>query len=238
MKNLVCAILLCSATLTYAGFNEGAVAFDAGNYQVAFKEFKPLAEQGGSIAQFTLGLLYYHGQGIPQSYTQAAHWFQKAAEQGHTKAQSALGLIYRNGQGTPQNYTQAAYWYQKAAEQNDTTAQLFLGSAYENGLGVSQNYSKAIYWYQKAAEQNDADAQYFLGFMYGTGKGIAQNQKIAYILLNLAVSNGSNTAINNRNTALGNLSPSELEDAQRITMQLHNSNNFAGDLRRLLNSQL
>ena len=88
-----------------------------------------------------------------------------------------------------------------------------------------------------AAAQGDADAQFNLGVMYSTGRGIPQNYKIAYILFNLAASNGDADATQNRDIAAAELSPATIEDAQRITMQLHNSKNFAADLRKLLNSQ-
>ena len=76
----------------------------------------------------------------------------------------------------------------------------------------------------------------YLGVMYNNGQGVPQNYKIAYILLNLAASNGSNDT-QNRDIVLAKLSPAAVADAQRITMQLYNSKNFAVDLRKLLNSQ-
>lgn len=41
------------------------------------------AEQGDAESQFTLGVRYANGQGVKQSYTEAAKWFLKAAEQGN-----------------------------------------------------------------------------------------------------------------------------------------------------------
>ena len=200
MKKLACTLLLLSSALVQAGFDEGLVAADKGDYQTAFKEWKPLAEQGYASAQYN------------------------------------LGIMYDNGQGVPQNYSQAIYWYKKAAAQGVATAQYNLGHMYDNGQGVPQNYTQAVTWYKKAAEQGHVDAQGNLGVLYGNGQGVPQNYKIAYILFNLAASNGSNDA-KNRNIALTKLSPAAVEDAQRITMQLHNSKNFAADLRKLLNSQ-
>lgn len=201
MKKLACTLLLLSSALVQAGFDEGLVAANKGDYQTAFKEWKPLAEQGDSYAQYNLGIMYDNGQGIAQNYTQALYWYNKAAEQGHASAQFNLGSMYSNGQGVPQNYTQA------------------------------------IFWYKKAAEQGDAVAQYNLALMYAKGQGVPQNYKIAYILFNLAASNGDADATQNRDIAAAKLSPATIEDAQRITMQLHNSKNFAADLRKLLNSQ-
>jgi TPR repeat protein len=41
-------------------------------------------------AQFSLGLMYYHGKGVAQDYNEAARWYRIAAEGGHAKAKEAL----------------------------------------------------------------------------------------------------------------------------------------------------
>ena len=238
MKKLACTLLLLlTSALVQAGFYEGLVAANKGDYQTAFKEWKPLAEQGDASVQYNLGVMYDKGQGVPQNDAQAVYWFKKAAEQGDAKAQYNLGVMYNKGQGIAQNYTQAVYWYQKAAEQGVAEAQYNLGVMYSNGQGVPQSYNQALYWYKKAAAQGVAEAQYNLALMYYKGHGVPQNYKIAYILFNLAASNGDADATKNRNIAAAKLSPATIEDAQRITLQLHNSKNFAADLRKLLNSQ-
>ena len=201
MKKLLCTLLLLTSAFVQAGFDEGVTAAYKDDFQTAFKDWKPLAEQGDAAAQYNLGYMYNNGKGVPQNYTQALYWYKKAAEQGYANAQYNLGYMYNNGQG------------------------------------VSQNYTQAVYWYKKAAEQGNADAQFNLGNMYGTGRGIPQNYKIAYILFNLAASNGEADATQNRDILAAKLSPATIEDAQRITMQLHNSKNFAADLRNFLNSQ-
>ncbi len=59
-----------------------------------FEETKALAEKGNAKAQFTLGLMYTLGQGVPQDYQKAVTWLRKAARQGNASAQSNLGLMY------------------------------------------------------------------------------------------------------------------------------------------------
>ena len=51
MKKLLCTLLLLTSAFVHAGFDEGMAAYLQGNYQTAFKEFKPLAEQGDADAQ-------------------------------------------------------------------------------------------------------------------------------------------------------------------------------------------
>ncbi len=237
MKKLACTLLLLSSALVQAGFDEGLVAADKGDYQTAFKEWKPLAAQGDAVAQYNLAQMYRMGQGVPQNDTQAVAWYKKSAEQGYASAQSNLGVMYDNGKGVAQNDTQAVAWYKKAAEQGHASAQYNLGVMYGTGRGIPQNYTQAVHWYKKAAEKGHASAQSNLGGMYGTGRGIPQNYKIAYILFNLAASNGGADVTQNRDIAAAELSPATIEDAQRITLQLYNSKNFAADLRKLLSSQ-
>ena len=62
MKKLACTLLLLSSALVQAGFDEGLAAYAKGNYQTAFKEWKPLAEQGDAAAQHNLALMYDNGQ--------------------------------------------------------------------------------------------------------------------------------------------------------------------------------
>ncbi len=84
------------------------------DYATAIRELRPLAEQGYTIAQFQLGVMYGKGQGVTQDYAEAVKWFRKAAEQGMAEAQINLGVMYGKGQGVPQDYAQAHMWYNLA----------------------------------------------------------------------------------------------------------------------------
>eukprot|EP01031_Cornospumella_fuschlensis_P024921 gene24921-30108_t len=48
-------------------------------------------------AEFTLGLAYANGLGMPLNYLEAAKWFQQAADRGHANARSGLIWLYANG---------------------------------------------------------------------------------------------------------------------------------------------
>lgn len=109
------------------------------------------AERGDADAQFSLGVMYHNGQGVPQDYMQAVSWYRKAAEQGHADGQYILALMYSEGEGVPQDYKQAVSWYRKAAEQGDARAQYNLGLIYSNGEGVPQDYVQAHKWFDLAA---------------------------------------------------------------------------------------
>ena len=121
-RNLVSIFLLLLLTLhsvLAADFKKGLDAAKKGNFETALKEWRPLAEQGDSYAQYNLGLMYDYGEGVIEDDTQAIYWFRKAAEQGHAKAQYNLGLMYESGRGIAKDDTQAVYWFRKAAEQGE-----------------------------------------------------------------------------------------------------------------------
>lgn len=120
------------------------------------------AERGDPNAQYLLGSLYEHGQGVPQSLQEAIKWYRKAAEQGNPEAQFSLALAYMLGQGTTQSYEDAVVWFRKAAEQGNPAAQFNLGVAYAGGTGVPQSSEEARKWFQKAADQGFAPAKEIL----------------------------------------------------------------------------
>lgn len=75
------------------------------------------AEQGDAATQYKLGTIYYQGESVPKSYTEALKWYKKAAEQGYGDAQFSLGLMYDKGHiGVPKNNIKAYIWYSFASE--------------------------------------------------------------------------------------------------------------------------
>jgi TPR repeat protein len=107
-------------------------------YVEAAKELRKSAEAGDASAQNRLGLLYYEGKGVPQSYRQAKEWFEKAAKQGRARAQVNLGTLYLYGKGAPQSDEMALFWFNQAAEQGDALAFAKRGLMSARGHGVSQ----------------------------------------------------------------------------------------------------
>ena len=82
-----------------ADFQKGVDAAERGDFTVALREWKPLAEQGNADAQHNLGQMYRSGQGVVKNHKEASKWFSKAAEKGHASAQYYFGVMYAGGQG-------------------------------------------------------------------------------------------------------------------------------------------
>ena len=130
----VVGLMLLATTVLSSGCNSalrtGWVEFERGNYEAARSAWEPLAQSGNPKAQFFLGTLYFHGQGVPRDREKAAEWYRRSADQGFAFAQTNLGLMYYEGDGVPQDRDKAAAWYRRAAEQDNPQAM--------NNLGVMQ----------------------------------------------------------------------------------------------------
>jgi len=113
----VVVALLFSAGSAWANFDDGMAAYERGDYATALKEFRSLAEQGHVAAQFSLGVMYDHGFGVPENDVKAVKWWHKAAEQGDALAQSNLGNMYADGAGIPVNNVKAYMWWSLARAQ-------------------------------------------------------------------------------------------------------------------------
>ena len=145
---------------------------------------------------------------------------RRAAERGDASAQFTLALRYDSGQGIPQDHAEAVKWLRKAAKQNFVKAQYNLGGMYNSGQGVPQDHAEAAKWYRKAAEQGFASAQKNLGAQYGLGQGVPQSDAEAFIWSSIAATSGDEGAVTNRDFAASQLSPTDLEAAQKRALTL------------------
>lgn len=150
VKTVALAVMLLSSAVSAQDFEAGTRAFDAGDYETAEKEWRPLAEQGIADAQYFLGLLYAAGLGVPHDDFEAAKWIRLAAEQGLVGAQADLGYMFALGVGIPQDFAESVKWLRLAAVQGDVEAQKNLGIAYLSGAGAPLGKQAAFMWYSVA----------------------------------------------------------------------------------------
>jgi uncharacterized protein len=149
------APILILAALTRAAIagplEDGNAAYQRGDYATAVRLLRPLVEQGDAGAQDILAVMYYVGQGVPQSRAEAIRLYRLAAEQGNAHAQDALGFAYQNGVGIERDVSEAAKWFRKSADQDNIDAQFNLGEMYELGTGLPQDYVRAYMWFALVA---------------------------------------------------------------------------------------
>jgi TPR repeat protein len=109
--------LATALTPSRADVESGTSSYEAGDYDAAYQEWLPLAEEGSPAAQFNLSLLYRYGKGRPVDSETAADWCLKAADAGFLPAQYEMGKIYEAGEGVRRNKVEAHKWYKLCAEQ-------------------------------------------------------------------------------------------------------------------------
>jgi len=120
--SIVVVVVFMLATPAWADFQAGFDAYNGGDYDTALKEFRPLAERGKAVAQWSLGFMYERGQGVPQDYQEAMMWYRLAAEQGSETAQLFLGEMYCCVKGAKEDLVQAHKWFNLAASQGRVSA--------------------------------------------------------------------------------------------------------------------
>lgn len=173
------------------------------------------AERGDAEAQKNLGTIHARGQGVKQSYAEAAKWYRQAADQGHAGAQAALGELYEAGQGVPCDEAEAARWYRRAAEQGHVGGQYSLAVLYVMGKGVPKDIAEAVKWYRRAADQGNALAQYNLGMRCNEGDGVPQDFIEAYAWLSLASAQGLEDATKARDELKRRMKREQIAEGQR-----------------------
>ena len=153
MKNIfsiVCAsstfLLFLSSTVALADYEDGVEAAFSGDYDTAFKEFTIAAEEGLSLAQYNLGILYFTGQGVEQDFDEAFEWTKRAAEQGHLNAQFNLGSLYLDGQGTQVSVLEGVNWFTQAAKNGHANSAYTLAKMHQEGDFVDSDLVLAHAW--------------------------------------------------------------------------------------------
>ena len=85
-----------------------------------------------------LGFMYYHGEGVPQDYTEAGEVVSPGSRTGtKRKAQRACLVMYYQGQGIPQDYIEAHKWFNLAASQ-------LLGEEYDAAVDAREETAKKM----------------------------------------------------------------------------------------------
>ena len=158
ITGLTLSMLLSSGVAIAADYDSAYSTYLSGNYEAAFKEMLPFAEQGNVDAQFYIARMYDTGKGVPENDKTAVKWYTLSAEQGDRWAQNTLAFMYDNGEGVPENDKTAVKWYTKAAEQGHASAQSNLGFMYANGNGVLTDTKRAYMWFSLGSYNGNKNA--------------------------------------------------------------------------------
>ncbi len=102
---LALAIMAFAVPANAGPFEDGVAAYQRGDYATALKFWRPLAEQGDTLAQSNLGVMYEFGLSVPQDIVQAHMWFDLAVEHGNERAR--INRAIAASQMTPDQIAEA-----------------------------------------------------------------------------------------------------------------------------------
>ncbi len=172
------------------------LAADQGNVDVQFNLGLNISTHNFIFSHlFTIGVMYYIGQGCAVDYSKAMKYFQLAADQGDSNGQHNLGC--------------------NISSHDSIFSHLFtIGLMYYNGKGCAVDYSNAIKYFQLAADQGDVSAQvclgcnisshgcifsplFTIGLMYYNGEGCAVDYSKAMKYFQLAADQGDSNGQHN-----------------------------------------
>ena len=132
------------------------------------------AENGDSIAQYSLGEIYADKKSVFKDYKKAFEWFLKSAKGGYINGMLKVAALYYVGLGcNGPDTSQEQYWYRRAIEAGSSVAVLELAKALDHGyfdhgrIGKNECEQKeALQLYKKASELGYAEASKALAFYY------------------------------------------------------------------------
>ena len=199
LRWLIIAAMLDPVTVVAGEFDEAANDYHAGRHEQALSVFARLAATGDARAQYALGRMYEHGDGVAANPDEARNWYEKSAELGYGEAEQRLAEAYdkrATDSGDKSDRKRARQWcgraalhgnaaavtrLEKYAEAGDVPAQVQLGQMFYHGRGVARNVDIAFGWFSQAAAKNDAAASFALARMAERGDGRAESNADAVI---------------------------------------------------------
>jgi TPR repeat protein len=123
---------------------------------------RELFERGASLGMAksmqALGMIWYHGSGVPKDLRRAHDWWQKAAEKGDAEAAYNLGSMYFRGKGLRRDAEKGLAYWRQAAAAGSAPAMNGLGGAYLEGQGVPKDPVEAFVWFRLASGFGHAPA--------------------------------------------------------------------------------
>jgi TPR repeat protein len=142
-----------------AVFDSGVTAYDAADYQKAFKIWWDLRYEDVA-AMRNLGMMLRKGQGTEKDPKKAEELYLRASEAGLPTAQADLADMYLKGELGPPDLARALPLLEAAAAANHPVAQYQLGQFYETGAPpyVPQNLEVARQLYAAAAKHGMPEA--------------------------------------------------------------------------------
>lgn len=150
-----------------AAMKEAANLLRAGESMRAIALWQPLAERGNVDAQFNLGTVYLHGDGVAVNESEALKWFRRAAERGDRQAQQQLGVMILHGRGTAADPAEGYRWINRKHHEHHEHAHHLTAERQRAAALIWESEMKASY----ARSQVDNGAQVIAELKRRAGSG-------------------------------------------------------------------
>jgi hypothetical protein len=98
---------------------------------------------GDGASCFTLGSLYYDGQGLSRNLEYAATLYQQSCTAGFTRGCGALGESYLSGEGVPRNIAKARQILESACDSGYAPGCFNVGVMHREGIATPKNAALA-----------------------------------------------------------------------------------------------
>lgn len=218
--------------------------YRSNDFERATIYYQMAAENGHVESQFSLGVCYISGKGVPRDLFIGIFLYRMASLENHGKSLFNLGAIYEEGKIVNKDLLQAAMFYRLAQRCGISSAALPLQGLLKNpelkiqnlddisppsieniqnlnkeGLEAmkKQNLEKGFQIFQQAAYSFFPESLYHLGMCYRTGKGTKVNERASYFCLKAAADLGYGTAALEIGSILesGSIVPKNLVQAKK-----------------------
>lgn len=155
--------------------NLAASLYSEKKFDLAFKQYKILADKGIPQGLYWVGRMYHDGTGVSQSLEHAIDYYRSAAEKKYSGACFALGELYYEGVEGFQSFEAAISYYELSLP--NPKARYMLGICHYYGLGTAQSFEKAYASFLPCASQPHALCM--LGDMHLYGQHVEKSQALA-----------------------------------------------------------
>ncbi|HWA30668.1 MAG TPA: tetratricopeptide repeat protein [Rhizomicrobium sp.] len=133
-------------------FDEAAAAYDAKDYDKAYKLFTELADEYDIAAMRNVALMTRDGLGTKKDPEKAEDMMREAAKRGLVNAQADLGVMLLDGAAGDPDPKAALPWLEMAASAGHPVAEYRLAQLYEAGDAVPKDMGVAEVLYAEAAK--------------------------------------------------------------------------------------
>jgi SEL1 protein len=119
------------------------------SFSIAQTWFKRGIANGDALSQYSMGLMYLHGLGVPKDPVKAADYFAPAADQDLAVAQVRLGALFLDQGDVPT----AMRYFDLAARNGHIEAYYYLAELSNQGVGRDKSCGIAAAYYKIVAEK-------------------------------------------------------------------------------------